>query len=962
MAAIMDELNSYGGYIGSIIIMLVFLVGLIIIIDEIYNITKFCYRYTYLYNYGTLNEATCKDEKLECETARFKIYNEIVKYKFNKDIFSKSWINYAYFVTIIFLSILLCLSFGYLFKHFFIDNNSNCVTNDNGKDADISNWSFIKIIMRCFCGDCHKIIPNCFMSYVMLAILIFVYPMIYILKVIFKIDYTWEAGANIKLFHIAFFIGLLSYIFYLYRENDLTTDKPIKTKILKIIIYIIYITIFYANNYFFATKFNEYTSLSLVSNPNSKSNLEDENNDTTFFDIYRQEEPVKPKEIEKPEFLLKFTYCSSNDFINKANSYCSNINYISNTNHLPYPNTSNDLYIKLYNDVKYKEKIDLLITSRNYYAIDKLIIDDYYEKLNKYQDDMNIYNYKYNIYKNNANEFPEIVYFLFHLCPKMTGIDKKELQLLLILIILVVFITFYLKSNNSLYTNYIYYTIYLYLLGIISISVLINAILIYNTYVNKYLIYEPCHNYKNSLFNKNNILNMAIKNDINLNELYELNTGNNEISKYGITNNNSNLFYIKKTPTDIQVSFDEFLNKVKNKEVILTDANNEFYNLNSPIPPTIFDSNLISVQFKFFKTIYSSFINTTLNLNSISSKILIGNNDIPPYNRLTNYNSTANIHLTIPVLNYSPDNTESISGNDIYYYTNLIKNNFISSENNIKNKIEQLKINYEYYIYSDPTIYTNNISENNNNLLFSNFIDLKKIYDENLIKRDENNHIINNYKFNKIIIDTAFSIYGDFLKDIRRIIISLLNNCNIVCDYTDFIDISVKYNELINKLFIYVNRLNESTYSFKSPLMEPNINIYKKIIINSMKEFNDKYIHYMNLIKICIKSLKLKPDIYVVTGSANVEAIGIRNLNTLNTITNDIIKNYNIYNKDSLRHVNNDFIIKDFNINFNYKKSKYNNMSAINIKKMKISTENVSMSFIILIIIFAIILIEPTVI
>jgi len=37
-------------------------------------------------------------------------------------------------------------------------------------------------------------------------------------------------------------------------------------------------------------------------------------------------------------------------------------------------------------------------------------------------------------------------------------------------------------------------------------------------------------------------------------------------------------------------------------------------------------------------------------------------------------------------------------------------------------------------------------------------------------------------------------------------------------------------------------------------------------------------------------------------------------------------------------------------------------MSAINIKKMKISTENVSMSFIILIIIFAIILIEPTVI
>ena len=138
-----SQLNYYANYVGSFIILLVFLVGIVIIIDEIYNVCRFCYRYTYLYNYGTLNEATCKDIKLECETARFKIYNELPRYKFDKDIFTKTWVNYSYFITIIFLSILLCISFAYLFKHLFIDNNQYCVIT---KDTPIQKWSIIKVI------------------------------------------------------------------------------------------------------------------------------------------------------------------------------------------------------------------------------------------------------------------------------------------------------------------------------------------------------------------------------------------------------------------------------------------------------------------------------------------------------------------------------------------------------------------------------------------------------------------------------------------------------------------------------------------------------------------------------------------------------------------------------------------------------------------------------------------------
>ena len=56
------DLNYYGKSIGTIIIFLVFIIGLIIIIDEFYNLTKFCYKYTYLYNFGNMNEATCRKD------------------------------------------------------------------------------------------------------------------------------------------------------------------------------------------------------------------------------------------------------------------------------------------------------------------------------------------------------------------------------------------------------------------------------------------------------------------------------------------------------------------------------------------------------------------------------------------------------------------------------------------------------------------------------------------------------------------------------------------------------------------------------------------------------------------------------------------------------------------------------------------------------------------------------------
>jgi len=137
-----------------------------------------------------------------------------------------------------------------------------------------------------------------------------------------------------------------------------------------------------------------------------------------------------------------------------------------------------------------------------------------------------------------------------------------------------------------------------------------------------------------------------------------------------------------------------------------------------------------------------------------------------------------------------------------------------------------------------------------------------------------------------------------------------------------------------------------------------------------MNQFNQKFIYYFNLIKIHIKAFKPKPDIAIsdisLSGTAAQRSIAANTKNyaneekTYSDIEKRMIINYNIYNLDALRHTNETLNKRFLNMDSGYSISKYNNMNAIDIKKMKLSCENVSLSFIILIIIFAIILIEPT--
>ena len=51
-----DDINSIGNTLGTLIFFIIIIIGFLIIIDEIFNLSKFCFKYTYLYNYGKINE------------------------------------------------------------------------------------------------------------------------------------------------------------------------------------------------------------------------------------------------------------------------------------------------------------------------------------------------------------------------------------------------------------------------------------------------------------------------------------------------------------------------------------------------------------------------------------------------------------------------------------------------------------------------------------------------------------------------------------------------------------------------------------------------------------------------------------------------------------------------------------------------------------------------------------------
>jgi hypothetical protein len=330
------DINSIGNIIGTLIFFIIIIIGIFIIIDEIFNISKFCFKYTYLYNYGKINENLCKKDNnnlIEFETARYRIHNELNKYKLEKDLFNKNWINYVVFVSILLMSVLMCLAFGYLFFYIFIESDKSCDYTE-----DITKQSLLNKLLQCS-GFLKNPIPNCTYNYFILFAIIIIYPLIFILKFLVNIDYSLESkGTYTKLFHFFIFISLLYYLYlliYMKKDDDFWNLTNIG-------IFISFIIVFYIVNIIFNKTYSEYYNINKGSNiysrdktligilnkyfhfsNNNVSYNNDDFRDINFFEIYKQQEPVKPKEYEKPDELELFKRCSTEDFSDTKNNYCN---------------------------------------------------------------------------------------------------------------------------------------------------------------------------------------------------------------------------------------------------------------------------------------------------------------------------------------------------------------------------------------------------------------------------------------------------------------------------------------------------------------------------------------------------------------------------------------------------------------------------------------------------------------
>lgn len=95
------------------------IIGLVIL-DQVYSLTKFIYQYSKHYDYGKMLKETCKNSYIEYETERFQLSNNIIDIKINNDNF-----NNRYNFLILFVSIFVTMFIVFVYTYIFMNSMFN---------------------------------------------------------------------------------------------------------------------------------------------------------------------------------------------------------------------------------------------------------------------------------------------------------------------------------------------------------------------------------------------------------------------------------------------------------------------------------------------------------------------------------------------------------------------------------------------------------------------------------------------------------------------------------------------------------------------------------------------------------------------------------------------------------------------------------------------------------------------
>lgn len=573
------DLNDYMNFLNNLCIYIIYFYSIVLILDELYNIGIFTYNYTNNFNIGSATQQFNTINTIECETPRFNIYKNINFLK--TDIFNNTYLNYLITVCITLLTIIACISYGIFFYYRIIHSNPVCAFDINDEVL----LSLPKRILKCICDDCHKILPNCSINYLILMLIIIIIPLAYIIKLFLKIDYT--PTNNIIMFILS--ITLFSYIYNIYMDNN---EKETTIIIKEILIFVFFTIIFLLSIYIHKNIYDTYNDIDL------NNNLTDT---YVTFDMYKQAPPNKPSAVQLPIFngdnLLKtFNYVDGGDI----------------------------------NDVNYKEK--------------KQLLEKYYNDVKEYEIAMREYQNKNDTYKISVEKqkikLDDKVYF-FDILFNILGIKNKFNIFLIVLIVILIALYYYFKDD-------LFLSSIIYLTNVLILITLIGAITYYNTYFNKYIIYEPCSYYKNDLTIANTKLNMILNsgngtnfyNILNNSSDINYNTGNN-LNKNNIINNIKSLTNISSFNYDnikiIKESIDNY-NSLNTTQTIAknTEIDSIIYYKFNPL-----GTDKIQNPIKYLFTKINTFIINNTNIEKF--KII---------NKLKFYFSNKTIEIPVNFSNY----------------------------------------------------------------------------------------------------------------------------------------------------------------------------------------------------------------------------------------------------------------------------------------------------------------------
>jgi len=617
-----------------------FLICVVLIFIELIYLSKFVYNYHYYYNFGnTMNNINGNDH-IEYETARFQVSKNTYNMKIDNDIYNSYNIKIIYYLTVFYVLLIVFL-FALLFYNTFI-KDVKCKTllekhKENVANKKTNEDSILFILLNCMCGSpCTDNVNECFFAYLVLLFIGIFVPLYIILKVFFYIDISYYERYYYLYWIIFFMIVII-------RIDDSSLDflrgiNPYYKKSERFTIYLVYFICLIVALYLFFSVSEIYKSMNEINDTKSDITEEDK-----FYNSYSSEMPVKPDKPHKSEIIDNFKYYSSKQI-----------------------EISKEIEKKAVDARTPSETIEL--ANYNKYKEDLKEVEKYDNEVEKYSINMTDYNYKLNLYKLNI-ENPPVLSIFDDIIKNMFGVKNydfaginisKYILILFVICIILYGIYYYYKTMEDYEEDarLLYDNLFIPLFSLFLIILLINSINVLNTYINRYMIFNPLSAYKNDMTNINYYLS----------KLYNKTNSSvpSEIGNPIIYNIFSGCFSINfmDCKSDNQITISTVRNMYYN-----TTANNYTKPAIELIGATGYIKNNVDL-IKFIKNIYYINDDNNIIIKNLRNNII---NNINKYNTSGGNDYITSNALLLSVKCYKNITDEQIT-QSLSKYTNTVKN------------------------------------------------------------------------------------------------------------------------------------------------------------------------------------------------------------------------------------------------------------------------------------------------